>query len=202
MTRQASYKIVLIQRLERMTNEAANSFLKMLEEPPPRTIFIMSCNNVKALLPTVVSRVRIIKFGVVSSKYLANKLRSLYPDQEDEIINQVSVFSLGRTGKAIQLMENPDVLADYIKTYHDVQNFLVSKNIHDRFSYVEGILEDVPKTDMFLNILKNVLRTKVLEAEERAHKHINTLLKISETATLLKKNVNARLALENLMLNL
>ena len=37
MTAQARYKIFIIQSIERMTTEAANSFLKVLEEPPPRT---------------------------------------------------------------------------------------------------------------------------------------------------------------------
>jgi len=202
MTRQAKYKVVLIQSLEIMTSEAANSFLKVLEEPPPRTVFILTTNDIMLLLPTIVSRVRVVKFNPVSASFLTKKLQELYPDQPADVIKEVSLFSLGRTGKAIHLMESPEALADYIKVYHDVQNFLAHKNIVDRFSYVEDFSTEPDKIDSFFNILKHVLRSKVLEGAEESQKYINTLSKIDEAGILLKKNVNPRLVLENLMLSL
>ncbi|MBU1152171.1 DNA polymerase III subunit [Patescibacteria group bacterium] len=202
MSSQSRHTVVLIQTIERMTTEAANSFLKILEEPPKKTIFIMTTNALKLLLPTVVSRVRLLKFNVVSVNYLHKKLREIYPDQDEEVIKKVSLLSLGKTGKAISLMENPELLAKYIKIYHDVQNFLDHKNIHDRFAYVERLLEEENQTDIFLGILKNVLRTKILGGDRASKKHINTLSKIEDTGILLKHNVNKRLALENLMINL
>ena len=202
MTRQSSYQIVLIQTIERMTIEAANSFLKILEEPPPRTIFIMTTNNVRSLLPTIISRVRTIKFGTVSYEFLNKKLHELYSDFDDETINQVCLFSLGKTGKAMHLMENPDSLANYIKVYHDVQNFLDHKNVADRFSYVEDCVAEPSQIEIFLNILTHVLRSKILEGASKTKRHIKTLLKIDDAGILLKKNVNSRLVLENLMLSL
>jgi DNA polymerase-3 subunit delta' len=73
MTRQAPYKILLVQSLERMGVEAANSFLKMLEEPPERTVFIMTTDNVRLILPTILSRVRVVQFNSVSHLYLREK---------------------------------------------------------------------------------------------------------------------------------
>jgi DNA polymerase-3 subunit delta' len=202
LTGQSKYKIVLIQSLERMPPAAANSFLKILEEPPPRTIFIMTTNDIMLLLPTIVSRVRVVKFNPVSASYLMKKLNELYPGEDKEVLKQVSLFSLGRTGKAIHLMESPEALAEYVKTYHDVQNFLDHKNIVDRFSYVEDFSAEPGKIDGFFNILKHVLRSKILEGDSLSAKYINTLSKIDEAGILLKKNVNPRLVLENLMLAL
>ncbi|MBI2634162.1 DNA polymerase III subunit [Candidatus Peregrinibacteria bacterium] len=200
MTRQSKYKILLIQGLERMTTEAANSFLKILEEPPVRTIFIMTTDNVRMLMPTIISRVRVVKFSSVSSLYLRDKLKSIYPDCDEEIIKEVSLFSMGKTGKAVHLMENPDARADYLKVYRDIQNFLEYRNIADRFGYVENLLEDDAKVGMFFDVLTHVLRSKLLENTTDTERLIKTLSKIGETAMLLRKNVNARLALENLML--
>jgi DNA polymerase-3 subunit delta' len=202
MTGQSKYKIVLIQSIERMTTEAANSFLKILEEPPARTIFIITTNDIMLLLPTIVSRVRVVKFNPVSALYLMKKLQELYPDQSAETIKRISLFSLGRTGKAIHLMESPEALADYVKVYHDVQNFLDHRSIVDRFSYVEDFSTEPDKIESFFNILKHVLRSKVLEGAKESPKYINTLSKIDEAGILLKKNVNSRLVLENLMLAL
>jgi replication-associated recombination protein RarA len=200
MTSQSSYKIFFIQTIERMTIEAANSFLKALEEPPPGTIFILTTNNIRELLPTIVSRVRVLKFSNVSAKYLVDKLRELYPDSDEDTIRKVSLFSLGKTGKALHLMENPDSRANYLKIYNDVQNFLKHRSCVDRFVYVENLLAEERQVEIFLNILIHVLRSKMLEGSKDVEKHLNTLLKIEEAGILLKKNINARLVLENLML--
>lgn len=203
MTGQSNYKVFLIQSVERMTIEAANSFLKILEEPPKRTLFILTTNNVRALLPTVVSRARIIHFGNVSARYLREKLAEMYPDCDKDLINKVSLFSLGKTGKAINLIENPDSLAKALEVYHLIQNFLDHKSVVDRFSYIEDLLgEDAKAMEIFFGMLTHVLRSRVLEGDARTEKYLGALEAVDEAGVLLKKNVNSRLVLENLMLTL
>jgi DNA polymerase III subunit delta' len=202
MSRQGRYKIVLMQTIERMTIEAANSFLNILEEPPPKTIFLMTTDNVRALLPTITSRVRIVKFQGVSVGFLKEKLGQLYPNSDPEVIEHASLLSLGKTGKAVHLMENPDSLANYTKTYHDIRLFLERENVPDRFEYVEGLVAEPERIESFLDILTHVLRSKLLDGSMGRRRCVNTISKIGETAMLLRKNVNSRLALENLMLSL
>jgi DNA polymerase-3 subunit delta' len=187
-----------------MTVPAANSFLKILEEPPKNTIFILTTNKIRDLLPTIVSRVRTVVFSTVSFEYLVEKLVELYPNSDKEMVKQVALFSLGKTGKAVHLMENPESFSNYFKTYRDVQSFLDHRNVADRFAYVDQLVDDSKQIDVFLNILTNVLRSKLLDESlySKQKKHINSLLKISDTGILLKQNVNLRLALENLMLAL
>lgn len=200
MSSQSKRKIFLIQSVERMTLEAANSFLKTLEEPPEDTIFLMTTSNPGLLLPTITSRVRTVKFENVSAAFLMKKLKELYPERSEEEIEKAGLFSLGRTGKAVQLIENPEVLSDYSRIYNDIQNFLKFRNLAERFGYVENIYQDLAQTEIFLELLAHVLRTKMLD--EGSGIYANKLSKIDETAMLLQKNVNARLALENLMLTL
>lgn len=211
MTRQSQYKVLLIQSLERMTTEAANSFLKMLEEPPERTIFIMTTDNIRLILPTILSRVRVVKFNSVSQSYLKEKLISMYPESEAETLETVTMLSLGKTGKAVHLMEHPESLAEYLKIYHDIQNFLTYRSVVDRFIYIEEMANDPKKIETFMNILTHVMRSKMLEraAHPARHESLNSLdgstkalSKIDEAAMLLKKNVNVRLVLENLMLQI
>ncbi|MBI4975427.1 hypothetical protein HZC20_02000, partial [Candidatus Peregrinibacteria bacterium] len=199
MTSQSKYKIFLIQSIERMTTEAANSFLKILEEPPVGTVFILTTNTLRGILPTVVSRTRVIKFGSVSVSFLEKTLKELYPDFDEETIRNVSLLSLGKTGKAVHLMENPDALAVTMKAYHDIQNLLDHKNIVDRFGYVEEISDDFSQAETFLNVLSHVLRSRMIEGTE-SERHISALQKVDEAGVLLKKNINSKLVLENLML--
>lgn len=202
MTRQAQYKILLIQGLERMGIEAANSFLKMLEEPPERTIFIMTTDNIRLILPTLLSRVRVVQFNSMSQHYLKEKMTELYPGSDAETLETVSLLSMGKTGKAVHLMEHPESLAEYLKIYHDIQNFLTYRSVVERFSYIEEMVEDPKKIETFMNILTHVMRSKMLELGQDSEKQTKALSKIDEAAMLLKKNVNVRLVLENLMLQI
>lgn len=202
MTRQSKHKMFLIQSVERMTHEAANSFLKVLEEPPPRTVFILTTNNIRDILPTIVSRVRVIKFGTVSIGYLKKKLLELYPNHGEEDLNRICLFSMGKTGKAVHLMEHPDSLAKYMEIYHLVVGFLANKSVSTRFDYVEELLSDEKIFNMFFDVLLSVLRSKILSGDRESKRLISIVDKAHESLFLLKKNVNSRLVLENLMLTL
>jgi DNA polymerase-3 subunit delta' len=50
------WKVGIVVSADRMQPEAANSFLKLLEEPPPRTLFFLLTGQPDAVLPTIVSR--------------------------------------------------------------------------------------------------------------------------------------------------
>lgn len=57
-THRAGLRIICLWPAEALTTESANALLKMLEEPPPGTVFILVTNNINALLPTILSRCR------------------------------------------------------------------------------------------------------------------------------------------------
>lgn len=56
---EGGYKVVLIQAADFLREEAANSLLKILEEPPTQTVFLLSAQNRDKILPTILSRSRI-----------------------------------------------------------------------------------------------------------------------------------------------
>lgn len=55
-THRGGLRVVLVYPAEAMTTESSNSLLKMLEEPPANTLFVLATNHLDALLPTIVSR--------------------------------------------------------------------------------------------------------------------------------------------------
>ncbi len=64
------YKLYIIGHAERMTPQAQNSLLKILEEPPAGAIFFLLCENRAALLPTVLSRVQRLTMESFSDEVL------------------------------------------------------------------------------------------------------------------------------------
>ena len=74
----AAYKVTLIWLPEFMHPSAANAILKILEEPPEKTLFLLVANNSEKLLTTILSRTQIVKVPPFSDaeikKYLEEKL--------------------------------------------------------------------------------------------------------------------------------
>ncbi|MFC1496121.1 hypothetical protein ACFL52_01755 [Candidatus Margulisiibacteriota bacterium] len=64
---EADYLFTILNDADTMTIEAANSFLKLLEEPPPKTVFILLCSKEEALPKTILSRCQKIIFPEVQA---------------------------------------------------------------------------------------------------------------------------------------
>jgi len=108
----ASYRVIIIDPAEKMTVEAANAFLKSLEEPPPGTVFILTVRDPKELLPTIVSRCQRVPFKPLPTGEIANWLiteRSV--DREDARI--LARLSEGSLGTALRMAEE-DLLAERV----------------------------------------------------------------------------------------
>lgn len=73
-TYEAEYKIMIIWQAEKMNQAAANKLLKILEEPPDKTLFLMVCESEDQLLRTIVSRTQLIKIPKIKDVELANAL--------------------------------------------------------------------------------------------------------------------------------
>ncbi|MEA4815363.1 MAG: DNA polymerase III subunit delta' [Lachnospiraceae bacterium] len=94
------YKIFIIEKADKMTEKAQNAFLKTLEDPPEYAVFLLLCENINTLLPTVVSRCVIMKllplpFGDILS-YLTDR-QNISP----ETARLCAAYSGGSLGKAI-----------------------------------------------------------------------------------------------------
>ncbi len=59
---EGEYKVFLVTDAELMNEKAANTFLKVLEEPPPQTVFLLTTSRPEQLLPTIVSRCQRLRF--------------------------------------------------------------------------------------------------------------------------------------------
>ncbi|EKD49734.1 MAG: hypothetical protein ACD_63C00061G0003 [uncultured bacterium] len=224
MTAQSNYKIVLLDNIGRMGDEAANCFLKTLEEPPRSTLFLMTANNLRELLPTIVSRSRIVKFPAIPEEKLKKKVLEMKDvlkiEATEDAVERACMLSLGRPGKAIELMQDVDAMREYLRVYNDARSFFLDKDLTKRFMYVQSVidkLEDDPKIlDVFLETLlyvaRSFLNAKVNSGENDNEDFpeiisfskddlINLVHKIEETRYFISRNINAKLALENLMLS-
>lgn len=76
MTRRSQYRIVLLWLPERMNEETANKLLKLIEEPSGLSMFIMTSDNPRQILPTIYSRVQRVAVGRYSDAEISEMLIS------------------------------------------------------------------------------------------------------------------------------
>ena len=73
-TYESEYKIMIIWMAEKMNPSAANKLLKILEEPPDKTLFMLVCENEDQLLRTIISRTQLLKVKKIDEQSLMNAL--------------------------------------------------------------------------------------------------------------------------------
>lgn len=99
------YRVSIIHKAETMTADAANSFLKTLEEPPPRNILILCVTESLTLLPTITSRCQRVRFQPIPvheiEEWLVYKKKGLDRDKACTL----SRLSEGSLGDALRMYE-------------------------------------------------------------------------------------------------
>lgn len=102
---EARFRVVIISNAQTLNPSAGNALLKMLEEPPDRTILILTALQTSDLLPTIVSRCQHIKFYPVSRKNLESLMIQRYRANPDEA-KILSILANGSVSKAISMINS------------------------------------------------------------------------------------------------
>ena len=102
---EGAYKIVLVWLPEYLHITAANALLKIVEEPPPRTLFLLVSTHPDRILNTIRSRTQQVHIPAFTDNALASMLVQQHSlDQEQ--LSQIRLLADGNLNKAFKLVEN------------------------------------------------------------------------------------------------
>lgn len=221
-------KVVLIKDAELLNVDSANALLKILEEPPARTMFFMLANNREQILPTLLSRSQSFSFKSRPLTLIKKYLLDVY-QINSELAENIAHLSAGLPERALRYCENREIYEHYLEKVDQAlslfENFYV-----DRFSAMQSMIMEKAKDynsqkalalelldlleiifrDMLLikNDLKSLiyLMPRVTRLRDLAQKYETVALhlflkKIQDARLSLAKNVNLALTLENLLIN-
>lgn len=107
---EARKKVFIIDDAHKLTVEASNALLKVLEEPPGRSLIILVTDKPGRLLKTVVSRCKVVRFSPVRREVLFEVLKKEHAIDTDRA-RFLAYFSEGRLGFALRLKEK-DILKE------------------------------------------------------------------------------------------
>jgi len=93
---EGKFKVFIVKDSHRMLDGAASAYLKLLEEPPPHMVHILTSVNVRLLLPTIVSRCVSIKFSPLEKELVEIFLKQNLPAETASIFASISQGSIGR----------------------------------------------------------------------------------------------------------
>jgi DNA polymerase-3 subunit delta' len=101
---------MIIWMAEKMNQPAANKLLKILEEPPEKTLFILVCESEEQLLATILSRTQMIRVSKVTDEDLCNELISKH-DVSPQEASHISFLVEGNVNEALHIVkqENKEV---------------------------------------------------------------------------------------------
>lgn len=204
-------KVFIIDNCHNLTAEAANSLLKILEEPPADTIIILISDKPTLLFKTIISRCKALKFSGLPRMSLERILKQDYA-LDSSAAHFLAYFSEGRIGRALKLK--------------DTQTLREKNTVIDNFSIAKKprleslLIQDRQELRNYLNILATWFRdiylvkigmpfTEIINFDRKdellknmsrfTFSELNEILNcISDSALYLEQNLNTKLVLHNL----
>ena len=116
---ESPYKVMIIWQPEYMHPSAASGILKILEEPPANTIFILVTNDKGKLLPTIVSRTQVLQIPMLSDEDLGKYLAATQKLDEPRL-RKIIQLACGNLNLALALIDteedhNQELFADWMR---------------------------------------------------------------------------------------
>jgi DNA polymerase-3 subunit delta' len=133
----ARVRVVLVDPADALTVEAANAFLKTLEEPAPNTVLVLLTAREERLRETVRSRCRRVVFYGVPRDDIARALRERW-NAGAEPADRLARLAQGRLGWAVAALQDERLLVERERTLDDIESVLEG-NFGDRFKYAASL---------------------------------------------------------------
>lgn len=206
---EAKIKIFIINDAEKLTLEASNAFLKILEEPPADSLIILITSKPQLLLPTILSRCQRLKFSPLEKNLLKELLNKEYK-LNNILSHYLAYFCEGRLGKALNLKDkdtliNKNRIIDYFTSLTNYyENIEFNKNkIKESLDILSSWFRDMYfiKIGMpYMQLINIDRKNDLMDLMNRYSLiELDSIFDfISCAALYLEQNVNPKLLLSNL----
>jgi DNA polymerase III subunit delta' len=219
------YRVYIVDEAGLLSNEAANCLLKTLEEPTGKVVFILLTTNARLIPATVLSRCQRLELSRVSTATVEEVLVERWKVDREKA-KLLARICHGSLGWAVEAAGSPTLLQQRGERFEKLIGFLkgsyserfdVAAQLASQFGKKREVVYEVldswidwwhdlllAKTDCHDSIINFDYRA-VLDEMARSYDLLQikcSIQEIRQAAEQLKLNVNARLVLETLMLNL
>lgn len=177
---EATYKVMIIWLPEYMHPSAANALLKLLEEPPENTVFLLVTFDPEQIISTILSRVQLLMIRDFRNEEIAGYLQSSFGISEEEALKHASSAS-GNLGRAVRLVNDVEDTSN--ATFQEWMRICFAKNYAKMVDWADDFSK-MNKTEQKgmlqygLSIIRDALlsqnkATELIHAEESDIKFAN-----------------------------
>ncbi len=135
---EAEFKVMIIWMPEKMHVACANKLLKMIEEPPNKTLFLLVAENEEDLIVTIRSRCQLVKIPPIDDASMEKALASV-PEAEGANIHNIVHLARGNFRKALELLQPDDVSFFNLEKFKDLMRSSYGRKYIDLFSWSESM---------------------------------------------------------------
>ena len=218
---ESRYKILLMWLPEYLGN-AGNKLLKLIEEPPPDTLFLLVAENESLILPTILSRTQLVKVPALDTKDIEAALTErakVLPEQS----RQIALVSEGNYHEALQLLQHSG--DDWQGILREWLNVIIKTNFIAQVKWIEEISrQGREKQKQFLryfnHLLEQSIRLQLIpgsgaqlpEAEKdfalrlnkiaSLHQHQAIIEELDKASYYIERNANAKILFHALTIKL
>jgi DNA polymerase-3 subunit delta' len=137
-TFESDFKIMIIWLPEKMHQATSNKLLKMIEEPPEKTLFLLVSEEPDKVIPTILSRCQLIKIPSFSGRDIETYLLDRFNLPADKA-SDISRVSNGNLTRAIELCENEDSSTANLDRFKSLMRFAWKRDIISLITWSEEI---------------------------------------------------------------
>jgi DNA polymerase III delta prime subunit len=189
-------RILIIPSAETLNGSPANALLKLLEEPQPGVFIILTCLNIRLLIPTIRSRVANFNLLPVARKSLFNEFKSRGYSKDQ--ITEALYLTAGQPNAALTILKNSEKFKSIREAEQSIKHWLTA-TVTTRFQIIANLFKNasdlqtqrIRATD-FINSLAVSLTNEPLFS--------NSLRSFFNTVEAIKSNAQPKFLLEKLAL--
>jgi DNA polymerase-3 subunit delta' len=158
---------ILIMWMPEFLGNSGNKLLKLIEEPPPDTLFIFVAEDESAILPTILSRTQLIKIPSFDNADIESVLINDY-NIPPERAGQISAIAEGNFREALQLLQNSE--EDWQAQVRDWLNVTLKNNINAQLKWIDetsrlGREKQKQLLKYFIHLLQQAIRVRYLDED-------------------------------------
>lgn len=194
--RNTDRQVIIIDHAHTMGIEAQNAFLKLLEEPRPGVIFILTAPTPALLLPTITSRTQTIAVQPIN-KTSMQKWILAQASLDQKNLAQVLFIAQGRPATAAMLLQNPQFFT-HGRALMELAKKIISSSTYDRLAIIPTLIKDRTQLTAVLEAMAHILALHIRANPDPRLMHLADGLQICLER--LSQNANPRAQLTNLFM--
>lgn len=154
----AKYKVLIMWQADKMNLQCSNKMLKLIEEPDPDCIFLLTTDNAKAILPTIFSRTQRIELRKPSTQQIAEHMANLHNIDLTEAI-ALAAPADGNVLQAMRNMEKGSETHEFHKQFVSLMRLAYQRDLVSLKTWSEDVADyKREKSQRFLNYAARMVR--------------------------------------------